>query len=110
VLNLPNVIQNGSMSDAPKSAYELAMERLRKKDAEDGVTQTPLTDAQRAAIADVRSTYQARVAERKIMHQSDVSSIFDPAERAERDDEMRRDLDRFERERDEKIARLRAGE
>ena len=39
------------MSDeAPKSAYELAMERLRKKDAEQGITTAPLTDAQKAAI------------------------------------------------------------
>jgi hypothetical protein len=97
-----------NMSDTPKSAYELAMERLRKKDAEAGITETPLTDAQRAAIAEVRSTYEARVAERRIMHESAVASIFDPAERAERDDELRRDLDRFERERDEKIARVRA--
>jgi len=95
------------MSDAPKSAYELAMERLRKKDAEAGLTEKPLTDAQRSAIAEVRSTYEARVAERKIMHQSAVANIFDPADRAERDAELRRDLDRFERERDEKIRRLR---
>jgi hypothetical protein len=86
------------------------MERLRKKDAEDGVTEKPLTDAQRAAIAEARSACEARVAERKIMHQSAVAGIFDPAERAERDDELRRDVDRFERERDEKIARVRAGE
>jgi hypothetical protein len=99
-----------NMSDEPKTAYELAMERLRKKDADAGITETPLTDAQRAAIAEVRSTYEARVAERRIMHQSAVASIFDPAERAERDDELRRDLDRFERERDEKIARVRAAE
>lgn len=104
------MMHNSSMSsDAPKSAYELAMERLRKKDAEEGVSEKPLTDAQRAAIAEARSAYDARVAERKIMHQSAVASIFDPAERAERDGEMRRDLDRFERERDEKIKRIREG-
>ena len=33
--------------DAPKSSYELAMERLRKKDAEAGIEQKPLTDAQK---------------------------------------------------------------
>ena len=97
------------MSDAPKSAYELAMERLRKQDEDAGLTQTALTDAQRAAIAEARSMYEARVAERKIMHQAAVASVFDPAERAERDGELRRDLDRFERERDEKIARIRGG-
>jgi hypothetical protein len=95
------------MSDAPKSALDLVMEKLRKKDAEAGLTQAPLTDAQRAAIAEARSVHEARVAERKIMHQSAVASVFDPAERAERDAELRRDLDRFERERDEKIKRIR---
>jgi hypothetical protein len=95
------------MSDAPKSALDLVMEKLRKKDAEAGLTEKPLTDAQRAEIAEARSVYEARVAERKIMHQSTVAGIFDPAERAERDAELRRDLDRFERERDEKIKRVR---
>jgi hypothetical protein len=95
------------MSDAPKSALDLVMEKLRKKDAEAGLTQAPLTDAQRAAIAEARSVHEARVAERKIMHQSAIASVFDPAERAERDAELRRDLDRFERERDEKVKRIR---
>ena len=35
------------MSDAPKSAIDIVMERLRKKDAEAGTEQRPLTDAQR---------------------------------------------------------------
>ena len=97
------------MDDAPKSAYELAMEKLRKKDAQDGVSGTALTAAQRDAIAEARRVHEARVAERKIMHQSAVAPLFDPAERAERDAELRRDLDRFEREIEEKVARIRAG-
>ena len=48
---------NHPMSDAPKSALELVMERLRKKDAETGVTETTLTDEQRAAIAEARSVH-----------------------------------------------------
>lgn len=95
------------MSDAPKSALELVMERLRKKDAEAGVEERTLTDAQRAAIAEARSVYEARVAERKIMHQSAVAGVFDPAQRAERDAELRRDLERFESDRDAKIRRVR---
>jgi hypothetical protein len=95
------------MSDAPKSSFDLVMERLRKKDAEAGTEQKPLTDAQRAAIAEVRSVYDAQVAERKIMHQSTIASVFDPAQLEERNRELRRDLDRFERERDEKIKRIR---
>ena len=97
------------VTDAPKSAFELAMERLKRKDAEAGVTEAPLTDEQRAAIAEARSVYQARVAERRIMHESALASTFDPAERAQRDEEFRRDLERFESDRDAKIRRIREG-
>lgn len=96
------------MADAPKSSLDLVMERLRKKDAESGTEQRPLTDAQRAAIAEVRTVYEAQVAERRIMHQSETVGVFEPAELEERNNELRRDLDRFERERDEKIKRIRA--
>ena len=95
------------MSDAPKSAIELVMERLRRKDAEAGVEDRPLTESQRAAIAEARSVYQARVAERRIMHESAVAGVFDPAERQQREEELRRDLDRFESDRDAKIRRIR---
>jgi hypothetical protein len=44
------------------------------------------------------------------MHQSAVAAVFDPAILDEREAEMRRDLDRFERERDEKIKRIRDGQ
>ena len=95
------------MSDAPKSAYELAMEKLRKKDAEAGVEEQVLTDAQREAIAEARSLYDSRVAERRILHQSAVLPILDPAEREEREMELRRDLERFASDRDARIRRIR---
>jgi hypothetical protein len=94
------------MSDEPKSALDIVMERLRRKDAESGTEQKALTDAQRAAIAEIRNTYDAQVAERRIMHQSTVAAVFDPQVLEEREGELRRDLDRFERERDEKIKRI----
>ena len=95
------------MSDAPKSAIELVMERLKKKDAEAGVQEQALTDEQRAAIAEARSVYEARVAERRIMHQSQTVSVFDPAELEQRRDELRRDLAQFESDRDAKIRKIR---
>lgn len=95
------------MAEAPKSAIELVMERLRKKDAEAGVSERPLTDVQRAAIAEARSVYEARVAERKILHQSATAGVFDPAEREKLDEELRRDLDRFETDRAAKLRRIR---
>jgi len=41
--------------DRPKSAFELAMERLRPRDKEASVDDRPLTDEQKAAIAEARS-------------------------------------------------------
>jgi hypothetical protein len=95
--------------DAPKSALELVMERLKKKDAEAGVAETPLTDAQRAAIAEARSVYEARVAERRILHQSAVVKTLDPEERQALDDGFRRDLERFESDRESKVRKIREG-
>jgi hypothetical protein len=95
------------MTDQPKSALELVMERLRKKDAEAGISEQPLTDEQKAAIAEARSVYEAKVAERRILHQGKVLITLDPQERAVLDEEFRRDLDRFESDREAKIRRIR---
>jgi hypothetical protein len=95
------------MSDAPKSSLDLVMERLRKKDAEAGITDKPITDDQRKAIAEARSVYEARVAERKIMHGSAMRTAFEPAERQTLEDALRRDLERFESDRDAKIRKIR---
>jgi hypothetical protein len=37
--------------EAPKSAFELAMARLKKQDADAGVVEHKLTEEQKAAIA-----------------------------------------------------------
>ena len=55
-------------SDGPKSAYELAMERLRQRDREAGVEERPLTKAQKTANAEARQIYQASTAERENLH------------------------------------------
>jgi hypothetical protein len=52
-----------SEEDGPKSAIELAMERLQKEDAEAEVTTRKLTDEEKTAIAEVRSLYDSRIAE-----------------------------------------------
>ncbi len=95
------------MSDGPKSAYELAMERLRQRDAEQGIVEQKLTDEQKAAIAEARSVYEARVAERQILHREKVLATFDPAEREVLEEQYRRDLDRFATDRDVKIRAIR---
>ena len=96
------------MSDKPRSSLEIVMERLRKKDADAGVEETPLSDEQRAQIAEARSIYEARVAERRILHQSTQATVFDPAEREQLDQLLRRDLERFETDRDARIRRIRS--
>jgi len=93
----------------PKSAYELAMERLRKQDADAGIAESTVTDEQKAEIAEVRSRAEARIAELKILHQSKVAAIFDPDARALVDAELRRDIERIEDDREKKIARVRGG-
>jgi hypothetical protein len=96
------------MSDeAPKSAYELAMERLRRKDADAGVEEREVTEAQKAEIAEVRRVYAAKVAETEILHTSKLLSVFEPDERLKLEDNHRRDLQRLQDERERKLAKIR---
>jgi hypothetical protein len=93
--------------DAPKSAIELAMARLRQKDAEAGGGDQMLSDAQKAAIAEVRQIYAARRAQAEIMHKASLASAVDIESLGRLHDEFRRDTDRMTRELDEKIASIR---
>jgi hypothetical protein len=99
-----------SEGGAPKSVYELAMERLRKKDEESGETRRELTDADKAAIAEIRSLYQAKIAEIELRYQDRLPLIVDPAERDAVAAEYRRDRERLTEERERKIERARRGE
>ena len=94
-------------SDGPKSAYELAMERLRQKDKEASVDDRPLTDEQKAAIADARQFYTAKVAEREILHQAALSSAGSHEEIERLNEGLRRDKERLTSDRDRKIAEIR---
>ena len=91
-----------------KSAYELAMERFKRQDKEAGLERKPLTDQQKAAIAEIRNFYEAKLAEADLLHQDKMLTTLDPAERAARDEEYRRDRERLSTERDAKIAKARS--
>jgi hypothetical protein len=99
------------MSDgAPKSAFELAMERLKKKDAETGEGIRALTAAQKSEIAEIRRVYEAKVAELDILKKPKLPPGLSPemAEAAEfLDEDYRRERDRLHAERDSKIERVR---
>ncbi len=64
-----------------KSAYELAMERLEKK-----VPSLSLTDEQKQQIAEIDSTFKARIAERELFLKGEISKAqaSDNLEEAER--------------------------
>jgi hypothetical protein len=96
--------------DGLKSAYELAMERFRKKDADAGVEHKPLTDSQRAQIAEIRSFYQARIAELEILHKGKLRGVMDRGERDLLDDTYQRERQRLANERDAKVEKARASE
>ena len=93
--------------DNPKSALELAMERLRKKDADEGVVEKALTEQQKAAIAEVRQVYAAKIAQDEILYKSKLLTTWDADERAKLEDGYRRDVQRYNDERDRKIEKIR---
>jgi hypothetical protein len=95
---------------APKSAYELAMERLRKQDEAAGVEQKVLTDAQKAAIAELRSLYGARLAQADLDHQNRLLTVFDPLTRDALDADYRRERERLTSELEAKIEKARRTE
>lgn len=83
------------------------MERLRKTDEDAGVERRPVTEEQKAAIAEIRSFYQAKIAELEVLHQGQLKTLQDPEERAARDEHYRRDRERLSSERDKKIEKVR---
>jgi len=94
--------------DEPKSAYELAMERLRKKDADAGIESCVDRAAARGHRGD-RNFYESKAAERDVLHQSELRRAADPDARALLEEQYRRDRERLNSERDSKIAKIRQG-
>ena len=92
-----------SDDDAPKTAYELILERLKQKDRADGVVERVLTKAQKQKIAGIRKLYEAKLAEREILHQSERRKAKDPEALEQLEQEYRRDRARIASERDRKM-------
>jgi hypothetical protein len=83
------------------------MERLRQKDKDGGTAERPLTDEQKAQIAEARRVYDAKMAEREILHRDALRKATSHEDVAKLNDELARDRDRFLRDRDRKIAEIR---
>src|SRR2546425_4282178 len=102
------------MSDAPKSAYELALEKLKQRDRERGeAAPVLLTDDQKKRIAEIRRMCEAKLAEREILHASERTKVLSDPEGQEKlaklEEEYFRDRRRIEEDRDRQIEALRAG-
>ena len=99
------------MSDKPlKSAFELAMDRLKAKDLVDGVEEaTPLTKAQKTRIAALRGEAQAKLAELEILHRKNVAGTSDPAAILKLEENYAIDRGRAESRRDTEIAKVHRG-
>jgi len=94
---------------APKSAIELAMEKLAKQDAEAGTESRALTRGQKEAIATARQDYEARTAQCRILHDFAIATVLEPEVRSELEANYRRDLARLVGDHDQKIDKIRQG-
>ena len=88
-----------------KSAYELAMERLEKS-----APTVTLTDEQKAQIAEIDSTYKARIAEKELFLQGKVreaglNGTFEELEKLEK--QLASEIRRLQEDCEEKKAKLR---
>jgi hypothetical protein len=101
-------VPGGGAATGLKSAYELAMERLKKRDAEAGIESRPITDAQRAAIAEIRNFYEAKLAEAQVLYESSRRKAADLPALEAIEQEYRRERERLTSERDRKIDKARS--
>lgn len=97
------------MGDAPKSAYEIAMEKLRMQDQERGESgPKALTDDQKREISEIRARFQAKHAEAEILHKANRRKAGEDAEAlAKLEEEYAIDRRRIEEQREREIARVR---
>ena len=89
-----------------KSAYELAMERLEKK-----APSLALTDEQKQQIAEIDSTFKARIAEKELFLKDEISKAQGagkPDEAESLQKQLTIDLRRLQEDAETKKEKLRA--
>ena len=99
------------MSEKPlKSAFDLAMDRLKARDKAEGVEEAkPLTKAQKEKIAELRTAAQAKLAELEILHRKNLAGVSDPAVLAKIEENYAIDRGRAESKRDMETENVRSG-
>jgi hypothetical protein len=93
------------MGDKLKSAYELALERLKAESG--GEEDTPLTDRQKEAIAETRRVVSSRLAEREILYKDARKKAADEEALAKLEDEYRIDRQRIQDDGERAVAEIR---
>jgi len=98
--------------DAPKSAYELAMERLRAEDEAAGVeAPRKLTRQQKETIAELRQRAKAKLAEIEILHRKNLAAAAaDPEQLTRIEEQYEVDRRRVESSLESSVERVRRGE
>ena len=99
--------QRMAEDEKPRSALEIAMERLKQRDADSGVVDQLPTDEQKAAIGEARSVHAAKTAELQILQRSKMAGVFDPADRQRLEAEYRDELRRLNDDLVRKLDRIR---
>jgi hypothetical protein len=104
------------MADGMKSALELALERtdhVRQAIRDEGLS---LTDAQRERLAEIEREYNAKIAEKDVMLQTEMRKLlmqYPPAEVApviaQLRDKFIEEKRKLTEERNEKVVRIRQG-
>jgi DNA-directed RNA polymerase sigma subunit (sigma70/sigma32) len=94
-----------------KSAYELAMDRLKTKDKEEGVKEAePLSRKQKEEITRLRQEALAKLAELEILHRKNLSGAGgDPEKTAEVERNYKVDRERVDSRLESAIAKVREG-
>ena len=96
------------MAKAPKSSFDLAMERLRAADPA-GTSEKPLSSTQKEEIAEARRVAAARLAECEILFKDALKRTPDPAEREKAEGEYQIDRQRINDDLDRAIDAIRRG-
>lgn len=84
-----------------KSAYELAMERLEKEKP----SSPPLTDEQKAQLAEIDKDYEAKVAQARVM--ADERLKKEPMHHHDIQKELQDEIERLESEKEAKKNEIR---
>jgi len=99
------------MGDGMKSAWEIALEKLKTQDRERGERgPAALSTAQKKTIADVRARCQAKLAEIEIQHEADRRQAAGDADALAKVEEgYLRERRRIEEQRDTAVEKARTG-